>query len=433
MQPDIRINKIRIFSAMGLWLVLLGTLLLWMKNDSRADEYRLALKAANAFFQQITDTRTWNVYHSGFYIPIGEDALPNNILIEPSRVITADAGMKLSKISPPYTDKRSSNLQENSPNRAYFHIVSLNPINPENTPTEWEQLWLNSFEQGVKEQSEFFVDGPISWFRYMAPLLANRSCLTCHNQGDYREQEPLGGISVSIPYPTHTHTLLFAGFGAVAFVGVGVIFFGGSLYERKKILFDATFNSTIPTSVTDTNHTILLANESYWKEFGRPEKSNTLKCYEHRSGDACHTEHCPLVQIKGGASHYECESSKKLDGVIHHYLVQARPLVDGDNEVIGVVESFQDITIRKTLELEKEKLINELQTSFDTVKVLKGLIPICAACKQIRDDKGYWSQVEAYISRHSEAKFSHGICPDCVRKLYPAFSDEILRNVSSIL
>jgi hypothetical protein len=55
---------------------------------------------------------------------------------------------------------------------------------------------------------------------------------------------------------------------------------------------------------------------------------------------------------------------------------------------------------------------------------LSGLLPICAACKKIRDDKGYWHQVEEYVRDHSEADFSHSICPDCVRRLYPEFSDE---------
>ncbi len=67
----------------------------------------------------------------------------------------------------------------------------------------------------------------------------------------------------------------------------------------------------------------------------------------------------------------------------------------------------------------REKLIDELQEALANVKALKGLIPICASCKKIRDDEGYWHQVEVYIRDHSEAEFSHGICPDCVKKLYP--------------
>jgi hypothetical protein len=55
------------------------------------------------------------------------------------------------------------------------------------------------------------------------------------------------------------------------------------------------------------------------------------------------------------------------------------------------------------------------------VKMLSGLLPICASCKNIRDDEGYWHQLEGYIQDHSEAEFSHGVCPDCMKKLYPDF------------
>jgi len=79
----------------------------------------------------------------------------------------------------------------------------------------------------------------------------------------------------------------------------------------------------------------------------------------------------------------------------------------------------RDITERKRAEQEREKLIQELQEALTKVKKLSGLLPICASCKKIRDDKGYWNQIEGYIRDHSEAEFSHGICPDCARKLYP--------------
>lgn len=69
------------------------------------------------------------------------------------------------------------------------------------------------------------------------------------------------------------------------------------------------------------------------------------------------------------------------------------------------------------------RLINiQLQQALDNVKVLRGLIPICANCKKIRGDEGYWEAVDQYISEHSEAKFSHGICPDCIKSLYPQFA-----------
>ncbi|MEW6658334.1 MAG: DUF3365 domain-containing protein [Thermodesulfobacteriota bacterium] len=70
---------------------------------------------------------------------------------------------------------------------------------------------------------------------------------------------------------------------------------------------------------------------------------------------------------------------------------------------------------------EREKLIGELQDALAHVKVLRGILPICASCKKIRDDQGYWKQVESYIRDHSEADFSHSICPECAQKLYPEF------------
>ena len=64
---------------------------------------------------------------------------------------------------------------------------------------------------------------------------------------------------------------------------------------------------------------------------------------------------------------------------------------------------------------------NRLSEALQEVKTLSGLLPICASCKNIRDDSGYWNQIEKYIQDHSEAKFSHGICPDCAKKLYPGY------------
>ena len=79
----------------------------------------------------------------------------------------------------------------------------------------------------------------------------------------------------------------------------------------------------------------------------------------------------------------------------------------------------KEIADRKRAQKEKERLISELEDALAQVKKLSGLIPICASCKRIRDDKGYWQQIEAYIRDRSEAQFSHGICPECKKKLYP--------------
>ncbi len=85
-------------------------------------------------------------------------------------------------------------------------------------------------------------------------------------------------------------------------------------------------------------------------------------------------------------------------------------------ELLGVT---REISERKQAEEERERLINELQTSLSEIRQLSGLLPICSSCKNIRDDNGYWNQIELYIRDHSEAEFSHGICPECAEELYP--------------
>ena len=86
---------------------------------------------------------------------------------------------------------------------------------------------------------------------------------------------------------------------------------------------------------------------------------------------------------------------------------------------IVVQAVLRDITARKRAERERERLIAELQEALARVKTLSGLLPICAACKKIRDDSGYWNQLEAYLKDHSEAEFTHSLCPECLARLYP--------------
>ncbi len=74
---------------------------------------------------------------------------------------------------------------------------------------------------------------------------------------------------------------------------------------------------------------------------------------------------------------------------------------------------------RKKIEQSREQAVREREKAMEDLRILRGFLPICASCKKIRDDKGYWTQIEQYIKDHSEAEFSHGICPECAQKLYP--------------
>jgi PAS domain S-box-containing protein len=121
-----------------------------------------------------------------------------------------------------------------------------------------------------------------------------------------------------------------------------------------------------------------------------------------------------MEQLDG--SMYETIHVRK-DGSTFPVEVSSRLIeVAGEKFYQGIV---RDITERKQAEEEREKLIRELQEALTNIKILRGMLPICSSCKKIRDDKGYWTQIEAYIRDHSEAEFSHGVCPDCMKKLYP--------------
>jgi len=96
-------------------------------------------------------------------------------------------------------------------------------------------------------------------------------------------------------------------------------------------------------------------------------------------------------------------------------------LVKGQADALILYRTIRYAIERKQGETERETLIRELQEALAQVKTLSGLLPICSGCKKIRDDHGYWNRIETYISEHSDAQFSHGICPDCAQKYFPDY------------
>jgi PAS domain-containing protein len=212
-----------------------------------------------------------------------------------------------------------------------------------------------------------------------------------------------------------------------SFILVSSIFFGIfiSQYIQKareaEAVLQNVFGNVIPICITSNEFEIVLVNKSYCEVFGNVgPQDQPMRCYESRFGPGCHTDDCPIVRIGEGLEEYIYEASKfdEDDAEERTFVVVSKPYRDADGKVTGIIESFHDITERKQLEDEKEQLIDELKTAMDEVKVLSGFLPICASCKKIRDDKGYWNQLEIYIRDHSEARFSHGICPDCSVQMY---------------
>lgn len=104
----------------------------------------------------------------------------------------------------------------------------------------------------------------------------------------------------------------------------------------------------------------------------------------------------------------------RSDGTEIHLAISVSPIKNTVGRIIGASMIARDINEQKRHQQEREQLIAELQEALARVKSLTGLLPICASCKKVRDDQGYWTQVEVYIANHSRAEFTHGICPDCL-------------------
>jgi len=235
----------------------------------------------------------------------------------------------------------------------------------------------------------------------------------------YKEHSTFTGLLLTDIPP---HEIYIRTCALVLFAGFGLLI---SYYLKKNTESDIKltniFNNVIPICITDNDFNIISANKSYREIFGQTKSTNgPIKCYDSRPGNKCETTDCPHYLVTHeNKSQVTCESTKiENDGSQRYFIVTATPYLDIDNNPTGIIETFQDITPRRLLENEREKLIKELQLTMDKVKTLSGFLPICASCKKIRDDKGYWTQIESYIKDHSEAEFSHGICPDCATKLY---------------
>ncbi len=112
---------------------------------------------------------------------------------------------------------------------------------------------------------------------------------------------------------------------------------------------------------------------------------------------------------------------RRKDGTTVEVAVTFSPIKDAQGCVIGISAIERDITVAKREEQERLQLIAELTDALGKIKTLRGLLPICASCKKIREDTGYWKRIESFISERTQAEFTHGICPDCIIKLYPEY------------
>lgn len=183
--------------------------------------------------------------------------------------------------------------------------------------------------------------------------------------------------------------------------------------RRLAVILD---DSNDAITIVDLKGKILAWNKGASKLYGYTEEEalqmNVLQLIPHEQQPEW-DNYKNIFRQGETSTTFEAQRISK-SGRLLDILMTASILTDDDGGTTSLATTEKDITHIK----------EELRTKEKEVKKLKGLLPICASCKEIRDDQGYWHQIESYIRDHSEAEFSHGICPKCIKKLYPEYSTE---------
>jgi PAS domain S-box-containing protein len=179
--------------------------------------------------------------------------------------------------------------------------------------------------------------------------------------------------------------------------------------------------------VIDKDRIIRIANPAACTLFGIPDDKIVNAPLSETLGDIPFTHALNLSEINEYSDSYELNYTSP-QGISYELKLHVSPMYDYHRYHIADVLVLQDITERKLGEIKREELIKELQKALSEIKTLRGILPICASCKKIRDDDGYWNQIESYIRDHSEAEFSHSICPECYKKLYHGLDDSEEEN-----
>jgi PAS domain S-box-containing protein len=165
--------------------------------------------------------------------------------------------------------------------------------------------------------------------------------------------------------------------------------------------------------IIDQDFRILRTNRAVESFLGLKREDVLGKtCYRIVHGTDTHIDHCPVPKMMRSLRRAQTEVQLG-DG--RWLSVTVDPLTAKSGRLVGAVHMVRDITALRMVQAEREALIRNLEQALSEVKTLKGLIPICARCRRIRDDSGAWSSLEAYVRSHLDTDFSHGLCPECAQ------------------
>lgn len=173
---------------------------------------------------------------------------------------------------------------------------------------------------------------------------------------------------------------------------------------------------------------VVTANQAYYKGFAVTRESTENKYFPELQDGIWNTPELRVQLesvLRDSAPFSDFEVDYEAPGIGRRImLLNGRRVVREASETPLVLLAVEDITARRLAEEARDRIYLDHMAALSNVKKLTGLLPICSSCKKIRDDEGYWKQIESYIGEHSDAEFSHGMCPECAMKIYPEFIKE---------
>jgi len=435
-------NLRRIFwSVAAVWTMLAAISLQQIWHLLQVGALNLAAKEASNSLAEDLAYRRWAALHGGVYVPVMPGTSPSPYLADvPERDVTTPSGRQLTLLNPEYMIRQVYEMGP-GPSGVHRHLTSLKPLRPQNAADSWESVALRALEAGEKEVGAVVNLEGQSYYRLIRPLVVESACLNCHGAQGYNVGDVRGGISTSVPLAPNwavarAEFLPIAVAHAVLW-GVGLAVLTGSysqtcrrLAERQRAEAalresEAKFRVLSEESITGVvivqDERFIYANSAMSRILGyTPEEllgaSTSLDCVVE--------EDRPLVRenmrqrLAGDLNQARCSfRARKKDGALA-YLESLGCCIHLEGRA-SMIATILDTTQRRNEEAERERTIAMLRKAMEEIKVLKGLLPICAWCKKIHDDQGAWTQIEDYVARHTGAEFSHGICPDCLQKLEP--------------
>lgn len=422
------------------WTVFLLASLATGLGRQRATLLEQALAEGEAIASMDLSFRNWVIGSGGIYLPAPADKPPAAFSRAADGAARLPSGRKLIPVSHAYAIRQLSADRQRQ-GLPHGHLVSAEPQDPADAADEWERAALAGFERGGGETASLDNGSRV---RLLRAFRAEAACLACHTAWK-KTGGVKGGISVEVPLArltkagaglrlqwTLVHLLAWlAGLAGLRLAYKYLVRAQKTLLaseDKYRNLFETSRDALM--TLEPPSWAFTSGNPATLAMFGAAEEAD----FTSRGPWELSPERQPDGRLSGEKAREMIETAMSRGT---HFFEWTHKRISGEEFSADVLltrlelegrtflqATVRDISERKQAQAQREALLAELKETLGQVKYLSGLIPICASCKKIRNDKGVWETVERYVAGHSGAKFSHGICPDCGKKLYGDLYEE---------